>query len=471
MDRQRVHAAQQMLTAFFVLAKTARVYEISNDSYRGQLTRFHNLFLKYMEGYDSCNIKVVTDRLFVDEQFINIDSDDRIGVRFMTERWSELGIGGMVISDLVITDHITTLVHLLSTFSTPKGDPCKQFNDRLAEEGVDSIFVLAIESIEEEELVDIEDRQRIRREARQTFFRAIGVVKDVMSAATRQEAISVARTRRVVHTIIDQISEDSSAMMELASIKDFDEYTYAHSVNVSIYSLALGIRIGLSRIELSELGFAALFHDIGKIKLPHDLIAKKDRFDEFDWGQMRQHPVLGAMTIAKTLKLDSHMARAMSAAFEHHINPDHTGYPALIEPRSTNLYSRIICICDNFDALVSGRVYIKEPIPPDEVLRKLMYQMTAKFDAFLLKMFVNIIGVYPVGALVLLSDQSLGVVTRANRVELSRPELRIIADSSGPQEPPRWCDLADTANRAVDIVRIIDPKKHNIDVTKYILSD
>jgi HD-GYP domain-containing protein (c-di-GMP phosphodiesterase class II) len=470
-DRERVHAAQQMLTAFFVLAKTARVYETGNESYQSQLTRFNNLLGKYMQDYHNCSIKLVSDRLFVDEQFVNIDSDERIGVRLMTERWQELGIGGMVFGDSVTPEHITILIRLLSNFSAAKGNPCEQFNYRLAEEEVDSIVVMPEEKLDPGQLIDIEDRQKLRQEARQTFFRAVATVKEIMSRASKQETLSVARTKRIIHNIIDQVSDNASALMELASIKNFDDYTYAHSVNVSIYSLSLGFRIGLNRKELSELGFASLFHDIGKVKLSHDLVTKADRYDEFDWTQMHQHPILGAMTIAKTLHLNSHMARAMSAAYEHHVNPDNTGYPILPDPRPTSLFSRIISIADNFDALTSGRVYIKEEIPATEVMRKMMYQMSVKFDTFLLKLFVNIIGIYPVGSLVLLSDNSFGIVTRANLVENSRPELRLIADNTGPLSPPQWCDLADSANRAIDIIRVIDPNKYNIDLTGYILSD
>jgi HD-GYP domain-containing protein (c-di-GMP phosphodiesterase class II) len=470
-NRERIHAAQQMLTAFFVLVKTAGVYETSNDSYRGQLTRFHNLLLNYLEDHHGCTVKVVADRLFVDEQFINIDSDDSIGVRQMLQRWDELGIGGFIFGDSIVPEHVTVLINLISTFKPAKGEPCELINRKLADEGADSIIFQPKEVPQQDELIEIEDRQRIRREARQTFFRAIATVKEVVSAATQNEKISVARTRRVVHTIIDQLSEDESALMELASIKDFDEYTYAHSVNVSIYALTLGFRLGLSRPELSELGFAALFHDIGKIKLPHELVTKPDRFDEFDWNQMHRHPILGALTIAQSLKLDAHMARAMAAAYEHHIHPDNTGYPTIRESRPTNLYSRIISVSDNFDALTSGRVYIKESIPADEVLRKLMYQMSVKFDAFILKLFVGIIGIYPVGSLVLLSNNSIAIVTRTNPEDLNLPELRIIADNNGLMNPPQWCNLADPACRGIEILRILDPKEYDIDLTGYILTD
>ena len=471
LDREKVHAAQQMLTAFFVLAKTARVYESDNESYRSRLNRFYNLLRKYMGESHNCTVKLVSERFFVDDQFVKIDSDDRIGVRPMMARWNELGIGGLAWGDSVTPEHTTILIRLLAEFKISSGNPWEQLNNQLAHEGVDSILIMARTNLDDEQLVDVEERQRIRQEARTTFFRAIATVKDVMVSVDREEAISVARTKRVVHTIIDKISEDESALIELASIKDFDEYTYAHSVNVSIYSLALGFRLGLDRRALSELGLAALFHDIGKTKLPRDLITKKDRFDESDWAQMRRHPALGAMTLAKTLSLDSNTARAMAVAYEHHINLDGSGYPALPEPRLTNLYSRIVSIADSFDALTSGRVYIKTPISPDEALGKLVNQISVKFDPFLMRLFVNMIGIYPVGSLVLLTDKSLGLVTRANRDECDRPMLRIIADPGGHKKPPQWCDLTDPDRREVGIVRLIDPKEHDIDLTGYILSD
>jgi HD-GYP domain-containing protein (c-di-GMP phosphodiesterase class II) len=470
-DRGRVQAAQQMLTALFVLAKTARVYESNNDSYRTQLTRFLDLLTAYLDGRSGCSIKFVTERLFVDDQFVHFDADERIGPQLLLARWGELGIGGITLGDTVQPEQINTLLKILWTFSPSGGNPFSQTAAALADAGVDSVWLTAQEQLRPTHKIADEERTRMRQQARQTFVRAMTVVKDMMSGSPAQQPVLVSRAKRVIHTIIDQIAQDESALMELTSIKDFDEYTFAHCTNVSIYSLTLGLRLGLERMGLSELGFAALFHDMGKVKLPLDLVNKRDRFNEFDWAQMHRHPVLGAMTIAKTFRLDAHTAHAITAAYEHHINPDHTGYPTLPEPRPLHLYSRIISIADNFDALTSGRVYIKEPIPPDEVLRKLMHQMSAKFDPFLLKLFVAVIGIYPVGSLVLLSNQSLAIVCKTNQAELTRPEVRVIADTGGNVDPPQFCDLADSAGRGIDIVRIVDPRQYDLDLTRYILSD
>jgi HD-GYP domain-containing protein (c-di-GMP phosphodiesterase class II) len=186
---------------------------------------------------------------------------------------------------------------------------------------------------------------------------------------------------------------------------------------------------------------------------------------------MHKHPLLGAMTVAHSMRLDKAMARAMVVAFEHHINPDHTGYPALPDPRATNLYSRIVSIADSFDALSSGRVYIKDPISPDEVLRKLMYQMNDKFDPLLLKIFISVIGIFPIGSFVHLSTGHFGIITRTNNQNLYRPEVRIIADKSGELAEPYYLNLGQPEHQNIGILRIVDPEKYSIDLARYILND
>ena len=129
-----------------------------------------------------------------------------------------------------------------------------------------------------------------------------------------------------------------------------------------------------------------------------------------------------------------------------------------------------MAIADSFDALSSGRIYMKDAIPPDEVLRKLMYQMQHKFDTVLLKLFVNIIGIFPVGSLVLLSNETVGIVTRTNAWNLHRPEVRVVADAGGELEESTWIDLALPENADIDIIRVVDAHKHKINVSRLVLS-
>jgi len=455
---------------FFILFKTAKFVEPTNDTFRAQSARFYQKFQQLTSNHEEIEIKVIEGRLIVQNQLIKFDSDGLLNAGEVLENWRRVGIGGVILSKKLDSRQIDKFIYLLSNISRDYHTR-EEIVERLCDLGIDGIQLLAAKSEEDKDAVPEELRNKFRQLARVSFFRAINVVEEAMLAASREKHIDLIKTRRVVHSLIDRIVQDESSILELTQIRDFDEYTYVHSVNVSIYSLTMGVRLGFDKKRLSQLGFSALFHDIGKIRLPQDLIQKPEVYDENDWIQMQKHPVLGAKTILRQFRYDEHTARAALVAFEHHINNDYSGYPVMMRVRPTNLFSRIIAIADVFDALHSRRVYFRKSIPPDEILRKMMYQIGSKYDAFLLKLFVNIIGIFPPGTLVLTSDNELAIVARNNWTDPARPLLRIIGDQTGPYERYPNLDLSQKENLDKTIVKIIDPGRFNIDIKSLILSD
>ncbi|OGC88079.1 MAG: hypothetical protein A2142_06510 [candidate division Zixibacteria bacterium RBG_16_48_11] len=293
-----------------------------------------------------------------------------------------------------------------------------------------------------------------------------------MSNAREQKMVNLARAKRVVQSLVDQILKDEKLFLELSTIKNFDEYTFVHSANVAVLCIILGLRLGLDKKELSELGFAALFHDIGKVKLPIDLINKPGEFDEFDWEQMRKHPVMGVKTLIAARNLDDFTTRAVVVCFEHHLTLDSMGgYPKIRERRILNLQTRILQISDAYNAMTSGRVYIKTAVQPFEVLRR-MWRLAGKgFDANILKLFTNIMGIYPVGSLVLLDTEEVAVVYQNNSDNIYRPKIKIIADRGGKKHAPVALDLSETmgGDFSKSIVRVLDAEKYGIDVATYIV--
>ncbi|UCD95323.1 MAG: HD domain-containing protein [Candidatus Zixiibacteriota bacterium] len=458
------------INSFFILFRTAHYVEASNATYQTQSSRFYVNFRRLVDEHGRISIKVIEGRIFVRDKMVKFDSDGMVRAREIIDTWRHLGIGGIILDDSLDNRRIDKFVYLIAKLERSKLG-MEDVSERLKDLGIDGIALLATEEKKEQVVLTEENRTFMRRAARVTFFRAISVVQDAMFRTANDKDIDISKARRVVHSLIDRIAQDEFSLIELTNIRDFDEYTYAHSANVCVYALTMGIRLGLDRQQLSQLGFAALFHDIGKVKLPEDLIRKPDVFDENDWIQMQKHPLLGAKTILRNIRFDQHAARAALVAFEHHINNDYTGYPVLNRKRPTILFSRIVAIADTFDALSSGRVYLKKSIPPDEVLRKMMYQMTVKFDDFLLKLFVSIIGVYPAGTLVLLSTEQLAVVSRNSSSNLSRPVVKLIGDKSGPYEEFVEMDLSQPEHSGKKVVKIIDPAGYNIDIKSIILSD
>ena len=255
-------------------------------------------------------------------------------------------------------------------------------------------------------------------------------------------------------------------MLEFTAIKEFDDYTYAHSTNVSIYSIALGLRLGLDRRRLSQLGFAALFHDAGKVRLPAQLINKPGEYNDEDWRAMQQHPALGALSLAAMPKLDEHHARAVLVAYEHHRTLDGKGYPPSSHADEPNLFSKIVAIADSFDAMTSGRVYMKSRMSPDEAILRLLEQSGTRYDPILLRGLVHVLGIFPVGTFVRLNTGEIGIVSANDPKDLYRPIIRILREASGEPGTEKQIQLAavdpQTGKHTAYIAEIIGPEEMDL---------
>lgn len=462
----------KILYAFFIMYKTARMVDPGNDGFKNQLNSFLKVFETVSKESGDITIKCIADRFFVNETMVPFDEDKLSGVARVLSEWRLLGMGGVTFEAAINSAEVTRFFVFIAGVK-PTSENVESLSEQLRKSDLPNVSLLSAKELLPDRVeVDAEIRQKFRTMARKTFFQAMNVVEEVMVNAAEDKDINVAKTKRVVHSLLDQVTRDESSLLELTAIKNFDDYTYAHSTNVCVYSLTLGVRLGFDRARLSQLGFSALFHDIGKVKLPADLINKPGAFDEDDWVQMQRHPLLGAKTILRNLKLEPHTARAARTAFEHHINSDFTGYPLLrYDRRTPTLFSKIVSIVDTFDALTAGRVYIKKSMTPDVVFKKMRYQMQIKFDPFLLKLFNDIVGIYPAGSLVLLNTDELALVLTNNDQEKARPALKIIGNKEGLFEKAVWADLSSPDEKHRSVVRMVEPDRYGMDIKDFILKD
>jgi HD-GYP domain-containing protein (c-di-GMP phosphodiesterase class II) len=449
---------QQLLNIFFVAYKTARIIDENNRTVIRQCQSFHQLLSQLSKDSGAVSIKTVSGRYFVNERIVRFDDTGLSGAASVVREWKQIGLGGVLFADGIAESELSGFFAFVSKIR-PGSDNIEELSARLKSAQLSQVRLLSAREVNSQHRNTAEEiRRDFRTAARATFFRAMNVVQETVMGVAQNKQIDISKTKRVVHTLIDHIVRDESSLIELAAIRDFDDYTYAHSVNVCVYSLTTGVRLGFDRPRLAQLGFTAVFHDVGKVKLPTDLIRKPDRYDDNDWLQIQRHPLLGAKTILRGLKLDVHTARAARGAYEHHINPD-------------NLFSKIISIVDNYDALTSGRVYIKKVIPPDEVLRKMHYQMNDKFDAFLLKIFTDIVGIYPAGSLVLLNTDEVALVLTNNDADRARPYVKVIGNQQGLLAEQEWVDLSLPEQSERSILRLIDPERYGLNARELILRD
>ncbi|MFN3479164.1 MAG: HD-GYP domain-containing protein, partial [Thermodesulfovibrionales bacterium] len=303
-------------------------------------------------------------------------------------------------------------------------------------------------------------------------FNAVSFTKGVITKIKSGEKVSIKKAKRVVESMVDMILQEEELLLGMTAIKDYDEYTYHHSVNVSILSVALGQRLGLSRKALTELGLVALFHDIGKIEVPPEILNKPTNFNDDEWRVIQKHPLWGVRAVLKLKGLDNTSIRTAIVAFEHHLNYDLSGYPKITRPLNLDFYSRIVSLADQYDAMTSSRVYSRIPMAPDKALSVMMERAGTQLDPLLFKFFINMIGVYPIGTLVLLDTKELGLVYGANPVFQDRPRVLIIIDSNGQRVSGPIVDLTEKGEDGKylrTIIKTMDPNKYRINLAEYLL--
>jgi HD-GYP domain-containing protein (c-di-GMP phosphodiesterase class II) len=311
--------------------------------------------------------------------------------------------------------------------------------------------------------------------ARRTYTRSVKVARDMMEGLVLGKAIGARRAERAVLAVVDQVLKEPATMLGMLTLRDFDDHSYVHSVNVSILSVALGDYLGLNREQLFELGFAALFHDIGKVLIPPSVLNKMGWLNDEEWRMVSQHPDFGLLMLFNVEGFANLPYRAMLAVYEHHMKPDLSGYPRVIRRRRQGLFARIIALTEAYDAAISN--YSKQFLPcsPDEAIRQLREAETGAYDKVLIRAFVNMMGIFPVATLVILDTGEMGVVVapNPNPKALNRPLVRIISDAGGERVgdgPIRDLTERDpeTGQYRRTIARSTDPARYGINVADHV---
>jgi len=471
-ESEQIWQGRKILQSLFSAIKAATVYEANNMAYRSRVDEFGTRLNEYVQRYGSLRIDYYNDFLFIDGFRTKYGSADFSHDRELAAMMEELQLGRLEFTKTLTEDQIDRAVFTLAHIDRRIENPFETLQRTWLELQLNQVMIKRMApkianrlSSDEEILHSVHLR---RRRAGSLFSRATDLVGEFTRRINDTKTFNSAKAQRVVHDLIDHIVKDEALLLEFAAIKDFDDYTYAHSTNVCIYSIALGLRLGLDRRRLSQLGFAALFHDVGKVKLPAELICKPDEYNEDDWRSMHQHPILGALTLGAMPTTELHHARALIVAYEHHQSLDGGGYPRPRTPGTVNLFSRIVAIADSYDAMTSGRVYMKRRTSPDEALRRLLYQNNTRYDPILLRAFAHVLGVFPVGTFVRLNTGEIGVVSTNDPQDLYRPDIRILREADGTAVEGREVKLSSidpqTGKHLAYIDQIIDPEKAGISV-------
>ena len=252
-------------------------------------------------------------------------------------------------------------------------------------------------------------------------------VEPVISPALRAEGLACVREsnidkcQKIASKIVEEILNKGKITLDLTDLRSFDDYTYAHSVNVAVISCAIGFGMRLNEEELTDLVTAALLHDLGKLSIPSEILNKPGRLTQEEYQIMKSHPLLSYELIKERWDLSSHIKVAV---LYHHENVDGSGYPEGIEGIEQTLYTRILHVADVYDALVSKRPY-KNPYSPYEASEYLMGGSGIMFDRNVVATLLKYVPLYPKGKQVLLSDGRTGIIMENTEYHNLRPVVKL----------------------------------------------
>lgn len=483
-EQQLLLLGTQLVSQLNVLLRTARSHGGANAALDRPLSSIKTL-VKALGNEQPVVLRVQEGFVFLGERHLKTGVFQMPIFSSFIDSVAALGIGAVVLKPEVEQAHLRKFAELFVAAQPNAG--LEALIGQLRDSGIQSVSLegpraigkadtaeSGIARVESRASAAGSDRGQLRQRARSAYSRTGSALAALNDNARTGGTIHFRQAKRAIQNIADLLLKDPATVLGLTTLRSHDEYTQNHSVNVALLSMALANRVGYSKVELAELGLAALFHDIGKCAVPLEVLNKPGEFTAAEWNVMRTHPSQGVLALLASRGLQRVPARMAAASFEHHLTIDGGGYPALRHPWKQTLSSRVIAVADCYDAMTSARVYRREPFAPPNALRYMLGKSGALFDPVLLKYFVTCIGIIPIGTLVLLDTGELATVLRPapDRERLDRPPVRAIADAQGNKlDPAPEYDLRELAPGgayARSIARLVDNTEYHLETARWV---
>jgi HD-GYP domain-containing protein (c-di-GMP phosphodiesterase class II) len=417
---------RKLLAALYGALRALKFYPLENDVVQQALEEIHGVTGTILAREGVVELKVTGDFFFLNDSRLRLDLRNFSTFGSFARALREHKIGQIEVDRGVHPQEWAPFLQLLLQSADPD-QPFEAFSEKLARAPVTRIDVRP-----EREVTQLDFESEAMEGAKRTYAYSVQMAREVLSDVRIGKAVNVRKVKRAVQSIVDQVLSDEPSIVAMTTLREFDEYTFTHSVNVCIFSVVIGQRIGLEKTQLYELGLGALFHDVGKSRIDEAVLNKAQKLSPAEWEVMQEHPVDGLLELFRLHGFQDVPYRQMLIAYEHHMRKA-GGYPKNRRAREPGLFSRIVAVADSFDAGTSVRSYQYRPFPPDQVLRKMRDEPERGFDPVLVKALITATGVYPVGTLVILDTFELAVVTKTNPdpKRAHQPEVKILSDPKG----------------------------------------
>ncbi len=422
-----VQLREELIKSFFSLIKSARIHKSNNQLIVDAARNMVRAILALGEDNGYVDIQIIGRRIYVTEKKLMIRPETVILFDSFIDYLGRRGVRGLRFSTQIRDARGKDIVGFARMFDEADRQerPAPHIQDRIREGAY--CWAALIHIAEERETSPAEAR---KARGLKSYFSVMGSIQEMALKLTSNQATGLSKARRALQNMVDLIMDDEPLFRALSTIRFYDDYTFSHSVNVAILSMCIGKRIMLSKKSLESLGLCGLLHDLGKIEVPKNILNKPGKLTEEEFEVMKRHSINSVRLIVKIQASRDRKTDILLAPFEHHLKYDLSGYPKTSSRKSVSLFGRILTISDVYDAITSPRVYRRTVLPPDRALGWMWEGVGKDFDPILLKVFINMLGVYPVGTLLVLTKKRAGIVTEPP------------GDAQGPPDPARpWVVL------------------------------
>jgi putative nucleotidyltransferase with HDIG domain len=446
----RFQLADELLRRFTASLRSAQLYSKGHpiigrnlESLSAAIQLLHSLETTVVVG-------LVGDEVIVDD--MPLAKADTVGP--LMKRLQQAGVERISIERGVTLEEISAFVEAVTSL--------ERLDDTAsAEAALPALPHIRVGRVTVEQRVEanLADMATIKR----MYNEAVGVASNLWESAETEGMPDATMARTMIDGLAQAVAQNRTALLALTTLKNYDNYTFTHMVNVSILTMGQARGLGIDGPLLREFGLAALMHDIGKVKTPLEILNKPDKLTDEEFTIMKQHPVDGAEIRRKTPDIP---AISPVVAFEHHLRLDGTGYPHAVKRASLNLGTMLCSIADVYDAMRSQRRY-QQAFPTERILEVLKRNDGTQFDQNLVRRFVQLLGIYPAGNLVRLNTGEIGVVLKVYAPDPYRPQVRVLFARDGRRldltyELNLW-DAGDDPGRPSSIVAPVNPRDFDLD--------
>ena len=459
----RLRAADDFMKRLAAALRGAQLYAPSHPLVQRALDNLNESLTQLLTDQPSIAVGVIGNEIIVGDLPIPKAAES---MGEMIRRLKSLGIERIAFERGVTADELQTLALTIAHPERKPGEAAPGVEPADALAAFNSLPHIRVGRIQTEEKKEetSADVAAIRR----LYSDATNLASSVWDMAKSEGTPDPKAARALVDSLAQAVAANRTALIALTALKNYDNYTFTHMVNVSVLTMSQARTLGIDGAPLRELGLAALMHDIGKVRTPNEILNKPDKLTDAEFEIMRMHVVDGAEILRRTPEMP---AMAPVIAFEHHLRNDGTGYPFGAKRGSLNLGTQLCGISDVYDAMRSQRAY-QQAFPSDRILEVLRRNDGHQFDQNLVRRFTQLLGIYPPGNLVRLNDGAIAVVMAVHAPDPFKPRVKVVVTSRGerlesPLEMNLWEALPE-APGPKSVTASLDPAEYSIDPLTYL---